>query len=520
MLRPLCALETKNLLGWNVFRHSRDPKQRRRFRLMAAAWILIVLVMGGYSGAMCYGLTVLGLPETVPVLLTVLASLLIFFLGVFQAGGTVFRREGYDMLCALPVRPAEIVLARLFRFYLFGLGAAALVMLPGLGVYAAVHAPGWAFYPLALGGLLLTPLLPMSAALAVGAGITALTSRMRGRSLISALLSIIAVLAILFATSQSYRLESMSMDAVKTMVLSALDALGRAYPPALWLGTALSREAPAPWLLFAALSLAVFALAAGILSAGFRAISQSLFSVSASHSYRLGSLKKASPLRSLIAREFRRYLASSVYVVNTILGPILATVLAGASLFAKDALAAMPLPVDAEAVLPFLFSGVFCLMNPASVSVSMEGKNFWIVKSLPLPTKTVLDGKLLMNLLLDLPFYLLSEVLLFLAWRPAGLDALFLILLPGAMILFSCVFGLFVNLRLPLLDWESEVSVVKQSASAMLGGMGGFLLSILGAAASIAVPGQLIQAGILVFVLLAAGLMYASNSRRDLRKIR
>lgn len=520
MLKSLCALETKNLLGWNVFRHSRDPKQRRRFRLMAAVWAFLVLIMGGYSGALCWGLITLGLPEAVPVFLTVLSSLVIFFLGVFQAGGTVFRREGYDMLCALPVRPAEIVLARLFHLYLFGLAAAALVMLPGLGVYAAMCAPGWGFYPLALGGLLLTPLLPMSAALAVGAGITALTARMKGKSLISAALSILAVLAILFATSQSYRLESLSLEAVKKLVDSAVDALGRAYPPARWLGTALSREALFPWLLFAALSLAVFALAAGFLSAGFRSISQALFGVSASHNYRLGSLKSASPLRSLISREFRRYLASSVYVVNTILGPILATVLAGASLFGKDALASLPLSVDVEAVLPFLFSGVFCLMNPASVSVSMEGETFWIVKSLPLSAKTVLDGKLLMNLLLDLPFYLLSEILLFLAWRPAGLDALLLILLPGGMILFSCILGLFVNLRLPLLDWESEVSVVKQSASAMLGGMGGSLLSILGAALTIAVPGQLLQAGMLVFVLLTAGMMYAANSRRDLREIR
>lgn len=519
MLKPLCALELKNLLGWNVYRHTGDPKTKRRWRMLAAVWTFLIGIMGFYSGAMSYGLVFLGMAEAVIPYVTAIASLMLFFIGVFQAGSTVFRREGYDMLIALPVTPREIVLARLLRFYLIFLGAAALVILPGLGVYAVLCAPGWGFYPLSLGGLLLVPLLPMSAALAVGAGITALTARMKGKNLLSALLSIAAVLAILYGSSQSYRLENLTTEAIQALSGTVLTVLGKLCPPALWLGSALTRKVFLPWLVFAGVSLAVFALAAGILSAMFRQICQALFRVTAKHDYRLERLNASSPIISLVSREFRRYFASSIYVVNTILGPILATVLSGAMLVSRDTIVSLPLPVDLKAVIPFLFSGVFCLMNTTSVSLSMEGKSFWIVKSLPLPTETILDGKLLMNLILDLPFYLLSEIFLLLAWKPTGLDALFFILLPGAMILFSCALGLFVNLRLPLLNWENEVSVVKQSASAALGGMGGTLLSILCAAASIAVPKHLaipLKAGILTLILLAFGAIYVSNSRRNL----
>lgn len=521
MLKPLCALELKNLLGWNVYRRTKDAKTKRRWRMMAVVWVFLIGVMGFYFGALSYGLIFLGMAEAVIPYVTVLASLMLFFIGVFQAGGTVFRLDGYDILCALPVRPWEIVFARLLRFYLMFLGGAAL-MLPGLGVYAVVTSPGWCFYPMALGSLLLVPLLPMSAALAVGAGITALTARLKGKSLLSALLSIAAVLAILYGTSQSYWLESLSLDAFHTLSETVLTVLGRLYPPALWLGTALTKEAPLPWLFFAAVSLGVFALATWILSACFRQICQALFRVTARHSYQLGKLNASSPIISLTAQEFRRYFSSSIYVVNTILGPILATVLSGAMLWGRDKIAALPLPVDIAPLVPFLFSGVFCLMNTTSVSLSMEGKSFWIVKSLPLPTKAVLDGKLIMNLTLDLPFYLLSEIFLLLAWKPVGLDALFFILLPGAMILFSCVLGLFVNLRLPVLNWEDEVTVVKQSASAAFGGMGGSLLSILCAAVSVAVPEQLaatLKVGLLALLLLTTGAMYTGNSRFDLRQI-
>ena len=78
----------------------------------------------------------------------------------------------------------------------------------------------------------------------------------------------------------------------------------------------------------------------------------------------------------------------------------------------------LPVPVDLAGIAPFLLAGTFCMMTTAATSVSMEGKNWWLVKSLPLPTKTILDAKILMNLILVLPFYLLSEVFLILALRP------------------------------------------------------------------------------------------------------
>lgn len=74
-----------------------------------------------------------------------------------------------------------------------------------------------------------------------------------------------------------------------------------------------------------------------------------------------------------------------------------------------------------------------------------------------------------MNLLLILPFYVLSELLLIFALKPGAGELLWLILIPAEIILFSCVYGITVNLHFPVLEWESEVRIVKQSASAMLG---------------------------------------------------
>ena len=120
------------------------------------------------------------------------------------------------------------------------------------------------------------------------------------------------------------------------------------------------------------------------------------------------------------------------------------------------------------------------------------------------------------------PFFLLSEVLLTIALKPAPVELLWQILVPLSMILFSCVFGITVNLRLPVLDWESETVVVKQSAASMLGGMAGFVLALVCMVPVVLVPVEMANAVKLMIcgaLLLAAFICHRTNRRADLRQI-
>ena len=105
------------------------------------------------------------------------------------------------------------------------------------------------------------------------------------------------------------------------------------------------------------------------------------------------------------------------------------------------------------------------------------------------------------------------------ALKPDGRELLWLALVPLVMIVFSCVYGITVNLHFPVLQWENEVSVVKQSASSMLGGLGGFVAAILcalGAVKAGSAYSDLYNGGICAgIVILTAGL-YWSNNRFDL----
>lgn len=521
-IKILAKLELCNLYGFNAFRFSKDKKAKKKSLALLALWAVLLSIMAFYVGGLAYGLIYLGLEMAVPAYLITISSLLTLVFGMLKAGSLIFRKEGYDILCALPVTDGAVAVSRLLRMYVEGLLMALAVLLPGFAVYVWNVHPGAGFYLAGVLGLWSIPLIPMSAAIFIGTVITGISSRMRRKSLAAAGLSILAVLGIMYGLSRLSAMEgSFDPEMLKSLSASIMAVLGKVYPPAVWLGTAIVRGDALGSLLGAGLSLLIFAAAATGVALYFRKICQGLYSSIAKHSYHLGTLKAGSVLSSLCKREFRRYFSSSIYVTNTVIGPIMGCVLSGALLATgtEKLEKLLPLPIAIGQTVPFVVAGVFCMMTATAASISLEGKNWWIAKSLPLSTKNILDAKILMNLLLFLPFYLLSELLLILALKPGAWDLLWLALVPASVILFSCVYGITVNLHFPVLEWESEVYIVKQSASSMLGGMGGFVLAILCAVAVGAVPERhaaYLKAGICLAILAVTAVLYRKNNRFDI----
>lgn len=477
---PLALLELRGLFGLNVLRHTRDRKVRRKALALGILYLLLAAMMAAYAGALAYGLVLLGAGEAALPYLIAASSLILFFFGALKAGSVLFSLNGYDILSALPMPQSHIVMSRFLRMYVEDLPIAFVAIVPGLLVYGwmAKPEPGW--YLLGLLAILAVPLLPLAAATLMGAAVTALSSRMKHKSLAVTVLTLLLVLAILIGSFSLTGVGEEALDPALLLELSGLVSalLGRIYPPALWLG---SGEAPL-CLAAAGFSLAAFGAVAALTASRFQAVCLRLRSTSARHDYRFSALGSQSRLWALLGRELRRYFASSVYVTNTMVGPIMGLLLAGSLFFTgiDRVEALLNIPLDLRSVLPFLLALPFVMMPPTAVSVSMEGRQWWIVKSLPLSPRDILQAKILMALALNLPFYLVAQVFLILGLRPAPEELLWLLLVPASAILFSTVFALAVNLRFPVLEWDNEVRVVKQSAASLLGGLGGALPPLLG----------------------------------------
>ena len=113
---------------------------------------------------------------------------------------------------------------------------------------------------------------------------------------------------------------------------------------------------------------------------------------------------------------------------------------------------------------------VFCIVmsNTSCVSISIEGKNLWILKSLPIDEMDIFKSKILLNILLTIPISMISFLVIGIKLN-FGLNTIILVMISIVLLaIFSATLGLFINLLYPKLEFTSDVQVVKQGASVII----------------------------------------------------
>ena len=95
-------------------------------------------------------------------------------------------------------------------------------------------------------------------------------------------------------------------------------------------------------------------------------------------------------------------------------------------------------------------------------------------------------------------------------------------MVPIVTMLFSIVFGQFVNLKLAVFDWENEVTVVKQSASCFVGGIVPLFVLMPVAMGAIMIPTHLVNVCMLAYCLILGVVtvgLYRRNCKVNLLNI-
>lgn len=528
----LTKLQLVNLYGMNVYRNLKDSKEKKKKFWLGMAYAFVIIAMMSYVGGLTYGYVYIGLADILPAYLIMIASLVILMFSIFKAGNIIFQKNSYDILSSLPVKNSSIVISRFIRMYVENLLLTVVVMLPAIVVFGVLVKPAWSFYVIGLIVTAFIPLLPITVSVFVGALIIAVSSRSKHKNLVSILLSVVLIVAIMLGGMQLSTVEeNIDIEAIQNMLHMVLDIINSIYPPAVWLGQAMLTGDFLTCIGCAGAGILVFAMVMWLVSANYKWISAGLYSTNAKHDYRMENLEKTQMLGALYKREFKRYFASSVYVTNTIVSPIMGMLFAVAMFFAGpeqlERIAAefyteSGMMLQIRNMLPMMLAMIFCMMPITAVSISMEGRQWWIIKTLPIRAKDLLDSKLLMNLSVIAPFYLISVFLVSIGQKVSPMEFVWILFVPLAAMLFSCVFGQTVNLKMAVFDWENEVTIVKQSASAFVGGIVPFFVMIPITFGAMLIPMQYKNLCMLVFCLVVgavAVVLYRKNSRVDLRNI-
>ena len=183
-IQYLSRIQLCNLLGLNEIRHTKDKSKRARYLALALAWVVLGGMLCAYVVMLSFGLAEMGMGEIIPVYLSAVCSLVILIFTFLKAGSVIFSMHSYEILVSLPVSQAAIVISRFLTMYVSNLLLCLLIMIPGMAVYALKLHPSLGFYLYGIPGMILLPLLPLTLATAAGAGITAVISRMKHKSLL------------------------------------------------------------------------------------------------------------------------------------------------------------------------------------------------------------------------------------------------------------------------------------------------------------------------------------------------
>ncbi len=195
------------------------------------------------------------------------------------------------------------------------------------------------------------------------------------------------------------------------------------------------------------------------------------------------SSKTTTPFKSILKNETNRYFNSPTMMLNTLIGPLgmIALTIWLAVDHAQTVLTmvcfAMGLPVEiGYLIIALVFAALTILTYPAAFSISLEGKQLWILRSMPIPAHTILNAKILFNIILVAPISLICSIILQITLQLSAFNFIMLLVIPILANVLISYMGVFINLCFPKLEFESENAVIKQSMSSLIMMLGGMIV--------------------------------------------
>ena len=541
--KNLCWLLVKNRLiaqlGINVFRYEKDTHKRNIKIVLTAVIIICLIIFAGYCGTMAYGYAYLGLTELIPGIAMVISSIVTLFFTMFKANGELFGFKDYDMVMSLPIPVRTIINSRFLNMYLWNTFATLLVMLPMGIVYASFTKPPLGFYIMWIIGMFLTCLIPTTVAAIFGAVITAISSKFRYAGTVSTILSIAFVIVIMvfpmIATSTDTGLGKMfdsetgNIDAAAFSAMAPVisDSLNRIYPPVKLFTKAVVNGNIGSFVTFAGISIGWYAAFVFLLSVKYRQINTAITSHISRADYKLVTLHQGSMLSALYRKTIMRILKSTICVTNLLIGCVLAVLLSAAMVVAGPEKVMQGLEMSdymqiVKGAACYVVAAMVCMTNTAAVSLALEGKNIWLIKSLPISPKILYDSYLLTNLTFTVPTSIVCSILFSISLKMGFIGTALMILTPLTFSLFTAAAGIFIGNRMAYYDWQEETQLIKQSMMSLIGILGGMvLITICGAIANTGIfpfTTNMITFILDILFLALTAVIYMSESKRPIKE--
>lgn len=487
MNKVLALLKASFSEGMSFFRIS--GRNRSKFTQTGVPIIvgaLFMIAMGDYGYELMNILADTGMEYVALTIFAILTAMIIVLEGVYKTSGLLFNCRDDNIVLALPIKKSTVFLIRVMKFYLFEVMVGALFIAPVMLVYGVKTGAGGAYYLVSALALLLLPILPVVISCVIGGLISFFSTRFKLKNLVQIILTTVFLIAILFV--------SFNMQGIMQQITSNAGSINEAltsfyYPVGEYIDLVLHFNF---WKLleFIVLNAGLFVLMVLALGRVYYQINSHVKvakNETKKHTYR-ASIHR--PIVALIKKELSRFFNSPVFVINAGFGLVLyilicvvACINSGGLLAQVGELGVEGLALDR--IVSFIPAVAFGLVFMASMMtsitssmISLEGKSFNILKSLPVSAVTIIMAKVLSAVVLMIPVFLVGDLMLFICFDFDFWQMIMIVIASVVAPMIAELIGIIINLIFPKMDAKDDVEVVKQSMSSMIAVFIGIATSI------------------------------------------
>lgn len=412
----------------------------------------------------------------------ILAILLGTFGSVFNTYAMLYLSKDNDLLFSMPIPPSKILVSRVVPIFGLSFLYSAIVWLPAV-VFNVIAGEGTALS--VIFGILIEIVIAMfvtALTCALGYLVAEISAKIKNKSYVTVILSLAFILIYYFF---SYNINNFFNSIAENgeKISEGIKTWGSLF---YWLGRAADGDIVSMIIVTLVVS-AVFFACMFILSKSYIKI------VTKNSSRRVASVKKKeekvkSLKASLLNRELKRFVSSPTYMMNCGFGIFMLPIIVVLLVIKLDDLYMVidglvrEIPIISKCI-PLLVATIICLIvginSISTPSISLEGKNLWILKSLPIKASDVLEAKLNLHVLLNsIPAVIaviVCEILICASVKAVVLSALYVL----TFVWVTGSFGLTIGLKNPNFTWTTETMPIKQSVNILFSMLFGWLVPVM-----------------------------------------
>lgn len=486
MMFQLLKINLINNLSLNkVFNNKKKSKKHKSSNLLGSILLygFIALLIIFYSLVFSMMFASGGRSDVIITYGAGLGGLLCLIMTLGQSYGILFQSKDFDLLATMPIKKSYIVSSKLLGLVLVNSFYFNIAFIPSAIVFMIFE--GFSIYAILalLSGILLGPMLAVSVCSFLSFLLGRLLSGFKYKNLLSAIFSVaFIILVFVFSFSIGSMEEGTNeQEYINSMADMINKSFGNTYFVSVFLNKAFLGEI-LYLLCFILASVVPFSIFVLFIAKNFVRINSNQNIGYKEKNFKLKKQNDSSLFIGLLKKEAKLFFSTNVYFMNVIVSPILSTACLLVLYFSLKDVEGFDfsnysnyIPLIACVLLSFIKG----MTTSSSSSISMEGRQFWIIKTSPIDPKSVLRVKSMLNVFINLPFILIDFVLLVVLYKVNILYAFISCLSVFFIVCTVSFMGTWLNLCKYLLDWDNPSIVVKSSSTTLFAMLVGFAIDFI-----------------------------------------